>query len=764
MTSDGLMNPAAWVGAFVALMAFKNEGKDAEICARARDMLEHLDYRNQDYTNPLIASLETVASEGFWAAYRLEHFDDAFWFASIADEVAERIPGYSYGRARTLNNLALACMEHAELAKADALFRQALTLVNVKDDIRGLRDLILSNLSALSGMRGDAVVPSTQPILDPDPFLLQNTHAEWTIRNNRALEWLHDSRVNDAIAEYQALLRTPTLDTVTKATLLSNLGSAQLQAGDLAVAKRTLLKARNFCEETDYAGQVLAGILYELGEVESRIGEKDDALASLKAAWDAIRVVAPRSRMSLLILRSLGRTRFAQGDLRRARACFERGLAIYDEIRKDVATSEREHEGLFTIYRHISELLIWLSIDEERAFEVLQLMQQAKARYWSARLKRLRKQDRGDSVPAIDEERLRSVIGLNGVLIEFFVGANALFVFLAYNRWFQAYRVDVAEDELSSMVDELRRRLQVGLRGTEQAARLSHVLFGKARLDWKILRLLLIAPDGPLWRIPIDVLPAPISSGESQTIGALAPVTFIPSVSLIREMLQSQESIAPPVFVAVLYDGSSIGSSLTGAQQELDSIRTILSTRANHVILGGDSGVLATSANVAHHLPTGTYIHIAAHAFADEHGDEAYILLMKGNGHDERLTTSQIEALQLSARIVVLATCHSSSGRSSAGEGMVSLARSFLLAGARCVVASLWELNDLQSARFCAYLYTYLLEEASPAHAFRRAKDSYARAFGRDETWAGLTIIGDGDSWEDRFSLRYLELPKPINA
>jgi CHAT domain-containing protein len=453
-----------------------------------------------------------------------------------------------------------------------------------------------------------------------------------------------------------------------------------------------------------------------------------------------------------------------QGDLQRARACFERGLAIYDEIRKDIATSEREHEGLFTIYRHISELLIWLSIGEDRILETLQIMQQAKARYWSSRLKRLSKRESDDSASAIDEENLRNIIGLNGVLIEFFVGANALFVFLAYNRWFQVYRVDVAEDELSSMVDELRRRLQAGLRGTELAARLSHVLFDNARFDWKTLRLLLIAPDGPLWRIPIDVLPAPMSSGSSQAIGALAPVAFIPSASLIRQMHQWQESAAAPVFVAILYDGSSIAPSLAGAQQELDSIRAILSTRVTHVILGGSSGIQATPANVAGHLPTGTYIHIAAHAFADEHGDEAHILLTKGNGQDERLTASQIEALQLSARIVVLAACHSSFGRSSAGEGMVSLARSFLLAGARCVVASLWELNDLQSARFCSYLYTHLLEEASPAHAFRRAKDSYAQTFGRDETWAGLTIIGDADSWEDRFSPRYVELPGPITA
>jgi CHAT domain-containing protein len=321
-----------------------------------------------------------------------------------------------------------------------------------------------------------------------------------------------------------------------------------------------------------------------------------------------------------------------------------------------------------------------------------------------------------------------------------------------YNRWTQAYRVDVTEREFELMVEQLRRRLEAGLRGVELTAHLSEILLKNVRLDWEDVRLLLIAPDGPLWRIPIEVLLIQVSPVERKALGALAPVALIPSVSTIRQMQRREESVTQRVFLGVLYDGSTPSLALAGAPVEIDMIRAHVGADTVHVIIGGNGGISGISANVAYYLPTATYVHIAAHAFADEHGGEAYILLSDYRGRQERLVSSQIESLELSAKLVVLATCHSSLGRSSAGEGMVSLARSFLLAGAQCVVASLWQLDDAKSVHFFSLLYEYVKEGGSLARAFKRAKDSYSDAFGYDATWAGLTILGNTESWEDRYS------------
>jgi CHAT domain-containing protein len=64
------------------------------------------------------------------------------------------------------------------------------------------------------------------------------------------------------------------------------------------------------------------------------------------------------------------------------------------------------------------------------------------------------------------------------------------------------------------------------------------------------------------------------------------------------------------------------------------------------------------------------------------------------------------------------------------GEGLVGFAWAFLHAGARNVIAGLWDVNDESTSRLMDVLYRELAAGSSPADALRTAKLSLAESTG----------------------------------
>jgi hypothetical protein len=67
-------------------------------------------------------------------------------------------------------------------------------------------------------------------------------------------------------------------------------------------------------------------------------------------------------------------------------------------------------------------------------------------------------------------------------------------------------------------------------------------------------------------------------------------------------------------------------------------------------------------------------------------------------------------------------------------------------AGARAVLASLWEVDDAQTRRFMGLFYRALRNGAAPDEALQRAASAMIRAGGdaaRPENWAAFVLAGD---------------------
>jgi CHAT domain-containing protein len=145
------------------------------------------------------------------------------------------------------------------------------------------------------------------------------------------------------------------------------------------------------------------------------------------------------------------------------------------------------------------------------------------------------------------------------------------------------------------------------------------------------------------------------------------------------------------------------------------------------------------------------YIHFATHGLVDARypGLSALVLSQfdeQGRPRDGFLRLNDIYNLKLGADLVVLSACDTALGREVRGEGLIGLTQGFMTAGARTVVASLWQVPDRATAELMKQFYAYMLDEGlAPAAALRKAQLASAaqRRWSDPYFWGGFVLVGD---------------------
>ncbi|CAH3015221.1 unnamed protein product [Porites evermanni] len=184
--------------------------------------------------------------------------------------------------------------------------------------------------------------------------------------------------------------------------------------------------------------------------------------------------------------------------------------------------------------------------------------------------------------------------------------------------------------------------------------------------------------------------------------------------------------------------GNPIYDPLKYARMEVEMIGEILKSQTL-------TGEYATKEAVLQRIASVALVHIAAHG-RKETGE---IVLAPGESkipteEDCILKMSDIQAVKLRARLVVLSCSYSGQGKVSS-EGVVGMARAFLFAGARSVLATLWEIDDKATMMFMKSFYQQLGSGESASVALQRAmkclRDSHD--FSAPKYWAPFVLIGD---------------------
>ena len=256
---------------------------------------------------------------------------------------------------------------------------------------------------------------------------------------------------------------------------------------------------------------------------------------------------------------------------------------------------------------------------------------------------------------------------------------------------------------------------------------------------------LIIVPDGPLCLAPY----AACVDEASKYLSESTRIRILPSLTSLQLITSCPEGyhckggallVGDPCLEKVRPKHRRF-RDLQWAREEVKVIGEILKTTP----LTGEE---ATKDEVLKQLGSVALVHIAAH------GDmEAGEILLAPNiagtsrtpkENDYMLRMSDVQAVQLRARLVVLSCCHSAQGKITP-EGVVGIGRAFLGAGARSVLVSLWAVDDEATMEFMKSFYEHLARGQSASMALNLAMKCLRESekFCAVKHWAPFVLIGD---------------------
>jgi CHAT domain-containing protein len=270
---------------------------------------------------------------------------------------------------------------------------------------------------------------------------------------------------------------------------------------------------------------------------------------------------------------------------------------------------------------------------------------------------------------------------------------------------------------------------------------------------------LILIRDGKLHLLPWDAL----VDQSNRYLVETKNISYAPSVSsaiLLRGKSPVKAAKALLAVGGIPYDQSGLllastrGSyaseklgNIPGSRDEVrDAVKLLQARHAEVDLQLGEDGTkdaFERSIREGHSI-----VHLAVHALADsKNPDHAALFLLddKKSGTDGMLDSAEVLTLPVRANIVVLSACETAVGRLEGEEGIATLSRAFLLAGARTVVSTLWTIDDTFSRFLMAQFYTGIADGQTASVALRNAKLELLKTFGPQAVpyrWAAYTLEG----------------------
>jgi CHAT domain-containing protein len=138
-------------------------------------------------------------------------------------------------------------------------------------------------------------------------------------------------------------------------------------------------------------------------------------------------------------------------------------------------------------------------------------------------------------------------------------------------------------------------------------------------------------------------------------------------------------------------------------------------------------------------------LHFATHGkFNTDDPLKSGLYLAKGNDADGILTVSDLYNLRWDVDLVTLSACETALGKVANGDDVIGLTRGFLYAGARSIVASLWEVDDAATAQLMLSFYRNQ-QDHDKREALRLAQIETRKEFPQPAFWAAFQIVGRAD-------------------
>ena len=693
----------------------------------------------------------------------------ALSFHERALAVDEQVAAESAGTATDLNNISFVHGARGDLTTALSYRERALAIHQRIAPKSADTAAVMRNIGSMYGARGDFTTALSyleralaihEPAAPYSADMATDLNSIGAVHRARGDLTTALSYFERALAIHQRIAPK----SAETATVLRNMGAVYRARGDIAAAMRQLDHALDIIESLTVragAGQAQEQVFAEYA------GTYGAAMACLQeqggseACGSALQY-AERSRARALV-ELLDQRRLAW----RPSTAEERALLASEEhSRYELADVENRLAALARAPHQDASALAHVQIERQRKRRQIEEVQ-LKLDIARGSASRVRPEP-------VTLDRLQPQLAEDMLLLEYAFAQDRVLVWAVRRTAAAMASLPVAPDELNRLVEDSIAAYRRGERKTPDAAvkaqaRLSSVLFEPVRGEfWAGANRVLVIPDGRLHYLPFELLAAPRSEGP---LGAAFTIAYAPSAT-VYATLRQRPVVSPPASFVGFAPGfgepttqngppreAAVAPSwrhlfgslspLTGAREEVRQIRLLFDPAS-----ADKPEQPATEWNIRTHAPGHRYVHIATHGVVRD-GDPLFasgLLLdppaagepIDSEHLDDFLQTHEMFDLKLDAEVVVLSACETGLGLQRAGEGLVGMSRALFIAGARCLVLSLWPVADLPTRLLMEAFYESLRANTAVATALKQAKASLRRELPDPYFWAGFICIGFG--------------------
>ena len=585
------------------------------------------------------------------------------------------------------------------------------------------------------------------------------------------------------------------------AETLGNLGLVDLEEGDLDSSRRRIEGAIEAARRRGLS-RIEASHLGSLGRWWLVSGDLDRAISTLGEAADRQQSIGDPTGLTITLF-DLAKAHSRAGDLEAARSAIDHSIATVEALGSRIGVGDMRAYFLAP-HRHIYDFRIGLLIQQGLWEQALITSEQAKARglldwlTWDAPAS----PPQEPSEPPTLEE-IRALIGDDTAALVFHLGADRAWAWVITSARLSGFDLGSSADlerPATKARDALARSQPRVARGLAQRS-LDHLAQAlTAPLTSMTHRRWLIVPDGALHGTPFAALPLAdrrpvVSHHEVVTLPSLTVLARLRARGVERAKTAAKDSqrgelavLADPVFdvhdprlsptklqpsnsqpsksqPTRSADGSVGPQNLdfdpVWRPSELNLPRLPFSAAEAERIakffppdrVRIQTGFDATAASViGGELNHFRRLHFATHAIVDDRHPERSGLALSAVDSRGRplkagfLRLAELFKLRLDADLVTLSACRSALGKPLRGEGLLGLSRGFFAAGARRLVAGLWDVDDRAAVELMAAFYEHSARDgldsaAALAAAQRRLRDDprWSAPF----YWAGFVLLGD---------------------
>ena len=362
---------------------------------------------------------------------------------------------------------------------------------------------------------------------------------------------------------------------------------------------------------------------------------------------------------------------------------------------------------------------------------------------------------------------IQAMLGEDEVLLEYVLGEPNTFCLVISRKSSRIFPLSAGRDRIKTLTESYLSELKSRKSSDQLSEQLYAILLEPVLRSFHQSRLI-VSPDGILYSLPFEALrdgngfvvrSKVVSYTPSATV--LWRLRTVPLVESRRSLLAVgavdykmvrglPKSIERGSMATVIVRGLAelSGSQLEDLPASRDEVLAIAKIAGpnTEVLLGQNA---TESAFKNRPLSEFRVIHFAAHAAADpQYPDRAALILgiAPSTPDDGLLQVREIMRLPLKAELVTLSACDTNVGTAEGEAGVVNLEQAFLVAGARAVVASLWNVEDSSTTLLMKAFYTHLAQHEDKALALAQAKRDMLEHYGDPSPyyWAPFVLVGEG--------------------